>query len=101
MALLFITYTVLRVYKSDKISRLYTKRFKTSNLDAFILVLLRRNNGTIKSLFVYTNNRNYRSGLRAAAIKTKQAVFPWELKMRKKTRGTTKKKTVELIYYNC
>ena len=32
-----------------------------SNLDAFRLVLLRRNNGTIKSLFVYTDNRNYGS----------------------------------------
>ena len=49
-----------------------------SNLGAFRFILVGRNNSTSELLFVYT---------KAAAIKTKQIVFPWELKMRKKNTG--------------
>ena len=58
-----------------------------SNLGAFRFVLVSRNKRTIKSLFLCTN-ANYESGLREAAIRTKQAVFPWELKGAKNARGT-------------
>ena len=40
-------------------------------------------------------NAIYGSGLTEAAIETKQAVFPWELKIRGKTQGVPKKQTIE------
>ena len=43
-------------------------------------------------------NANQGSDLRAAAIKTKQGVFPWELKLRKKIQGR-QKTLLKMIYY--
>ena len=59
------------------------------NIGALRFVWGSRNNETIKSLFVAGN---YGSGLTAPAIKTKQAVFPWELKMCEKYRVYEKSK---------
>ena len=44
-------------------------------------------------------NANHGSNLRAAAIKTKHGVFPWELKIRQKIQGGQKSKLLKMIYY--